>query len=110
METTKTAPRFSIGEADQQSAFLTNPEGWDIATLSRIDVSRMKDPEKSGHSVTDAEWQELVNHVDAAPDMLAALLLARDDLQLISDANDGSHGRTLEAILAAIAKATAPHR
>lgn len=48
------------------------------------------------------------NLVAAAPSMLAALRLARDDLQLISDEQGGSHGRTMNIILEAIAKATLP--
>lgn len=46
--------------------------------------------------------------IAAAPELLEALLLARDELQLISDANDGSHGKSLEVILEAIDKATQP--
>lgn len=41
----------------------------------------------------------------AAPGMADALRLAVADLQLISDENGGSHGRTIDACLAALAKA-----
>lgn len=43
--------------------------------------------------------------IAAAPDLLAALQLAIADLQLISDESAGSHGRTIDKGLAAIAKA-----
>lgn len=42
----------------------------------------------------------------AAPQLLAALRLCVADLRLISDENGGSHGRTIDAALAAIEAAT----
>jgi len=43
--------------------------------------------------------------IAAAPDLLEALELAADELQLISDEQDGRFGKTVDKLLAAITKA-----
>ena len=44
--------------------------------------------------------------IASSPTLLEACLLARDELQLISDENEGSHGKSLDFILEAINLAT----
>lgn len=54
-----------IGEANEESAFLTNKEGYDIAVLDRVT--------EQDHSLSDEQWQATINLVHAAPKMLQAL-------------------------------------
>lgn len=57
-------PYEKIGETTPECAFLTNSEGYDVATLSRID--------QPDHKLSNEEWQRLVNLIDAAPALLDA--------------------------------------
>lgn len=56
-----------IDEATNVSAFITNDEGYDVAVLERVHRTALPP------MLTDAEWQSLVNLVNAAPAMLEAL-------------------------------------
>jgi hypothetical protein len=56
-----------IDEANNTAAFITNDEGYDIAKLERIERPNLPS------MLTDDEWQQLVNLVNAAPAMLEAL-------------------------------------
>lgn len=57
---------------------------------------------------TDSRGQANANAalIAAAPDVLAALQLAADELQLVSDEQEGRFGGTMDKLLAAIEKAT----
>ena len=54
----------------------------------------------------DQEWKANARLIAVSPTLLQAALLARDELQLISDENGGSHGKSLDFILEAINLAT----
>lgn len=76
MNTNEYTPPFtSVGEANEHAAFLTSVDGHDVAT-----VFRRTHPIQSHHShlqdalLTDAEWQDTINLIDAAPKLLEALV------------------------------------
>ena len=70
------AIHFKIGEAQNSAAFLTNPEGYDICLLVRD-----QDGFEPVKKITDEEWQEIIDVVNMAPEMLAALKALRTDLE-----------------------------
>lgn len=82
-----------IDEAVENAAFITNEEGYDVVTLSR---------NTGPHRMSDSEWQSLVNLVNAAPAMLAALAVAETALAAYS----GGESSDLEQIRTAIDQAT----
>jgi hypothetical protein len=55
---------------------------------------------------TTEENEANCNLIKSAPDMLAALQLAADELQLVSDEQGGRFGGTMDKLLAAIERAT----
>ena len=66
-----TPPFTSVGDANETSAFLTSVDDHDVATIFR---RTRHSYENNGlrHLLTDAEWQDTVNLIGAAPDLLAA--------------------------------------
>ena len=63
-------PYTNIGDANMEAAFLANSDGYDVATLMRvikIDVS------PTHQTLNDEQWQQMIDLIDAAPDLLAAL-------------------------------------
>ena len=67
-----------IEEATHSAAFITGDDGFDVAVLQRVaDKLPCGEPR-----TTDAEWQSLVNLVNAAPELLSA---ARTALDAITD-------------------------
>ena len=89
-----------VGEAMPEAAFLTNDDDIDVAILRRVDSN-----DEGYAGPTDAEWQRIINLVDAAPrlcdmlqkfvdfsgngDMLAALGCEAGDLLSDIDAEEG---------------------
>ena len=95
-----------IGDANQESAFLTNEGGYDVAVLSRV----LRESVPSDHqSLPDDQRQQLINLIDAAPDLLAVLREVRD-IGVLSCCCERHNGKccgtcTATKIDAAIAKA-----
>ena len=84
-----------------EAAFLTNSDGYDVATLMRvikIDVS------PTHQTLNDEQWQQMINLIDAVPDLLAALEAALEAVEYY-DEREGAE-KTLRQVRAAIAKAT----
>jgi hypothetical protein len=72
------APYSHIGEATRESAILTNAGGYDVAVIERATV---RAPGLTAeHHLTGEEWQRIINLVDAAPDLLAALSACLDSM------------------------------
>lgn len=70
----------NIGDANQESAFLTNAEGYDVARLERITPATWPDLEP-GNYLTDDEWQSVIDTANIAPTMAAALCAIVDKLE-----------------------------
>ncbi len=65
---------YTIGDAHQETAFLTNQHGYDIAKLVRYTADDFSaSPEHVSQLLGDDEWQKLINVVAAAPALLSAL-------------------------------------
>lgn len=71
--TTPAAPYKCVGDAHQEAAFLTGHDGYDKAVLRRVTARDVDDAEYKKSVVTDAEWQRIIDLIDAAPKTLAAL-------------------------------------
>lgn len=92
-------PHGAVGDCTEKVAFIANKDGYDIANLHRV----VGNPE---HNPSDAEWQSLIDLVNAAPALLAAL---RDLCDAYAGTEDGSdsqncldaYGRALLAIASA---------
>ena len=67
------APYFAVGDANLETAFLTNAQGFDIATLHRVLPDEVQDPQHKAECLSDEDWQRVIDLVDAAPKLLAAL-------------------------------------
>ncbi len=98
-----------IDEANNVSAFITNEEGYDVAVLERVHRTALPP------MLTDAEWQSLINLINAAPAMLDALKCALADLEGSLQAHNQTdwyahdweaHQQSIDEARAAIAKAT----
>jgi hypothetical protein len=77
-------PYQNIGEANEYSAFLTGADGHDKASLLR----RTYSPNLPDVPVlSDAEWQAMINLIDAAPELLKNLRQAVRFLELESADN-----------------------
>lgn len=74
------APFENIGDANQESAFLTNSEGYDVARLERITPAEWPDLEP-GNYLTDEEWQSVIDTANLAPSMATALCAIVDKLE-----------------------------
>lgn len=62
-----------VAEATNYCAYLSKPDGFDIVTLHRVLPDEVTDPEHKSACLTDAEWQSVINLMDAAPRLLSAL-------------------------------------
>ena len=91
-------PYQKIGDAHREAAFLTNAEGYDVATLCRITDPGLP----ADHHVTDDEWQGIIDLVDAAPAMLEALQTLEARL------TENDDGETLYADLLEIIRKAKP--
>ena len=60
----------NIGAADENSACLTDSNGNDVAWLTRVMRS---DVPPTYTTLTDDEWQQTINLISLAPQMLLAL-------------------------------------
>lgn len=79
-----------------EAAFLTNSDGYDVATLMRvIDVS------PTHQTLNDEQWQQMINLIDAVPDLLAACETVVNDCDAILDGDDMS-GMSDEELFSAI--------
>jgi hypothetical protein len=63
---------ISITEATEQAAFLTNANGYDVAVLRRV-VPQDSPETPANELLSDEQWQELINLIAAAPDLLKAV-------------------------------------
>lgn len=93
------APYAKIGDAHQEAAFLTNKYGYDVAVLSRV----LSESVQSDHqTLTDEQWQRVIDLIDAAPDLLKAL----ENMVSCFNANDSdSMTNAVNDAVAVIAKA-----
>ena len=76
MKTTESeAPYSRVDDANMESAFLTNEDGYDVLVLDRVMPDKLTDaePEHRAQCLNDAQWQSAINLVDAAPRMKATL-------------------------------------
>ena len=100
-------PYANIGDANQESSFLTNNDGADVAVLSRVLTASVP----SYHpTLTDEQWQQVIDLIDAAPDLLAALesILSSTCGDIGDDGYDGCiriEAKSLDRAREAIAKA-----
>ena len=87
-----------------EAAFLANSDGYDVATLMRvikIDVS------PTHQTLNDEQWQQMIDLIDAAPDLLAAASEALEMIRYIIDdgySYDGGSG-IASKLTAALVKA-----
>lgn len=94
-------PYANIGEANQESSFLTNKDGCDVAVLSRV----LPESVPSYHqTLTDEQWQQVIDLIAAAPEMLAALEAALEAVEYYHD-HEGAE-ETIKQVRDAIALAT----
>lgn len=102
-----------IGDAGTEHAFLTSAGGCDLATLRPVTVDAPGLNQE--HCMTPEEWQGMVDLVNAAPEMLAALqaIAARvaEDRETVESLGycytDSAEEDCADIARAAIAKATA---
>ena len=102
---------YTIGHADEYAGQLTNAAGYDIAEVVRHG-RRVEGDDAAGwatsrglpleHHTTDAQWQELLRLLNAAPDLLEALRLCYYRWDDLDDEDDPLLGAK---IARAIAKA-----
>lgn len=59
---------FTIEESNRNAAFIQNADGYDVAVLNRVESD---DP---NHTLTDEQWQELVNTIAGQRDVMAEQL------------------------------------
>ena len=100
-ESEASAPYSTVGDADLETAFLTNAQLMDIANLHRVLPSEFTDPEHKAACLSDKDWQRTIDLVDGAPGLL-------NMLQRMVDETSGGHPPcllTLEQARAEIAKA-----
>ena len=100
------APYFAVGDANLETAFLTNAQGFDIATLHRVLPDEVQDPQHKAECLSDEDWQRVIDLVDAAPKLLAArerIVGEHADLVELDLSNDERDA--LDQARAAIAKA-----
>jgi hypothetical protein len=67
-------PYASVQSADETSCTLTNADGYDVACLERVTARVPRLPAE--HHLTPKQWQDMINLVNAAPDLLEALQTA----------------------------------
>lgn len=72
-----TAPYKEVDAINEDSAMLTGRDGFDKATIRRIMPSEVADPEFKAALLTDEQWQEMLNLIDAAPKMATALRIIK---------------------------------
>jgi hypothetical protein len=66
-----------VGETQTKSAWLTNDEGYDVASIERVAAHNPELP--LGHHLTDEEWRRMLNLINAAPKLLSTLQSVADD-------------------------------
>jgi hypothetical protein len=81
--------KLTIGDANNEAAFLTDQDGYDKAVVNRYTEFSELPPEHTAALLTDEQWGQFIILINAAPDLLAALdriseLLSHDEL-LYSD-------------------------
>ena len=57
---------MSIGDADKETAFGTNKEGYDVFKLERYLPSEIADEEHRQNLLTDEQWKKVIDAVDEA--------------------------------------------
>ena len=64
------APYANIGDVNENSACFTDSNGHDVAWLTRVMRS---DVPPTATTLTDDQWQQMINLIASAPDLLSAL-------------------------------------
>ena len=64
------APYANIGDVNENSACFTDSNGHDVAWLTRVMSS---DVPPTATTLTDDQWQQMINLIASAPAMLDAL-------------------------------------
>ena len=103
------APYIEVGEANPETAFLTNAQHMDIATLNRL-LPRHTDPQYRAELLSDQDWQRTIDLLHGAPDLLAACSAVAEDSRLVCNLETGENyypitPEEMGAIRRAIAKA-----
>jgi hypothetical protein len=90
--------KIHIGEANEESCFITSESGADIACLSRFEREKNL-PEC--HYISGDEWQKLINLINAASAMKTALDLVLESMGDEYDVRDaaGQAGANLRVIV-----------
>lgn len=99
-------PYANIGDATEDSACITDSNGYDVAWLTRVAAVAVH---PTHPTLTDEQWQQLINLIAAAPDLLAVMCEVRD-IGVLSCCCDRPNGKccgtcTATKIEAVIAKA-----
>lgn len=90
-------------DAYENDAFITGADGHDVAVLKRLSKTPDGDGYQTESRLNDDQWQEMVNIVAAAPELLAALKMAAEYLKAANI--DEAMAGEFEIITDAIAKA-----
>jgi hypothetical protein len=87
--------KIKIGDCNENDAFLTNEDGFDVACLSRYTPTShgVGSDEHIAHLLTDKQWQELINSIDAHDELVAMLRKCRDAFA----ANDAAYMRYINS-------------
>ncbi len=80
-----------IGDANTESAFLTDEAGYDVARLERYMKSEVCE-EHHKHLLGEDGWQQLIDRVDAIPQMIKALTLAYRTMRPFASLDAGGLG------------------
>jgi hypothetical protein len=80
------ARTWSVTEATERTAFLSDDTGEDVAVLERLPDELFD----SQAPLSGEDWQAMVDLVAAAPELLAALRLARNALNVAPRFHVGS--------------------
>ena len=92
-------PYANIGDATEDSACITASNGYDVAWLTRVAAVAVH---PTHPTLTDEQWQQLINLIAAAPDLLKAL----ENMVSCFNANDSdSMANAVNDAVAVIAKA-----
>jgi len=72
--------KIKIGDCNENDAFLTNEDGFDVACLSRYTPTSngVGSDEHIPHLLADEQWQELINRIDAHDELVNLLFRASD--------------------------------
>ena len=81
-------PYKNIGDANEDSAFLTGSDGHDKASLLRRTIHSYEKPEDV-NVLSDDEWQRMIYLIDAAPKLLNVVSQVLPWLEVNREINHG---------------------